>query len=842
MKKSEENTSEELRAQAEATALESTGQEETKVEGVNEEETQIVEQTSLLDLERGSAQETQVEELPDLEQGLAQEVVTAEDFDAALDVEEQFVIQDIEPDNPPVQETQLEATTIERGGVEETKEEEVGSAEISLGAPSDEESEDDKKVAAVEDIEAQLEATDVVIDIPTEASPAVAAEAPAEEPLPNMVWQAVKAAFRFKSDESLAREILQAKYPNDAAKVEQRVARLGAKKDEIERVVREDIYGKRAFNIDLEIPDNINEVQLKAYFKKVLNQYSSFSSQSLHDEYQKKPKSWFESNTTRARMVLIEATDKNITDIGKAILDSSPLERVVAVGLDDEKQTELKFKLLGLWEAKITQVEASETLAEGEAKYGTRLLETLKELNQKPEATRLDDFDLNELVGPHGFTETKDISYKSLQQELETTFGSKLDEIVLFGTDNDMAQELPILSKLADAHQYLAIRSENFAGEEVSKFWTVALKDVADPISHITAAKGPDEMLADGKHEVNPSFEKFFEDKGKEHGLEPENTAYLKNMFVSHSLYLTNLSPKLYATTITKAQSGINGKGALAVGEALPWGAVGRIIATAKGSRFAVNATMVDTANDIHHEEQEKLEAYKDLFDNLLEHYEKDSETVEEAYEKAIDQVFIAYKNIESGKEINEALDNGETLRLQSFIHANRTNITNERGILLIQPQPLVFAFGLAGVGLGVNNAINTFGDNGNNETNNQLEENTPYDEFLKKWLVTSLGVYGVSLATTVTSLLSQKTANAYHLVRWHRISARSRAENQKAQDIRQKGVDGVLATIKESRSLEKFAKLPTAQKIPTKRAAKTTVRNRANKDKAPIKSIFGNF
>lgn len=699
--------------------------------------------------------------------------------------------------------------------------------EVSSGVPFDEE--EKSEVREETDLEAQLEVSDTKQEVARNTTTETSGQ-PEGEATPNMVWQAVKAAFRFKTDESLAREILEAKYPDNPAKVAEEIDRLNNRKDTIESVVHEDIYGKRAFNIELEIPDNINEVQLKAYFKKVLNQYANFSSQSLHDEYQKNPKSWFESSTTRARMVLIEANDENITAIGKAILESSPLERVVAVGLDTEKQTELKFKLLGLWEAKITQIEASETLAEGEAKYGDRLLETLKEIHQKPEAVRLDDFDLNELLGPHSFTDQKDISYKNLQDELETTFASKLDEIILYGNDDTMAQELPVLSKEADAHQYLAIRADDFGAEEVSKFWTVTLNNIEDPYAHITASKGPDEMLENGKHQVNPALETFFENKGREHGLSQEDTAYLKNMFVSHSLYLTNLSPKLYATTITKAQSGINGKGALAVGEALPWGVVGRIIATAKGSRFAVNATMVDTANDIHHEEQEKLESYKDLFDNLLENYEKQSGNIEEAYEQAIDQVFVAYKNIESGREINEALNNAETLRLQSFIHANRTNITNERGILLIQPQPLVFAYGLAGVGLGINNAINTFGNN-NDQANTQQQETTPYDEFLKKWLVSSLLVYGASLVTTAASLFSQKTANAYHLVRWHRISARSRTEKKKAQDIRQKGVDGVFAAVKESASLQRLAKQPAAQKLPAAKKASQPLRKR------PVKS-----
>ncbi|WP_340200805.1 hypothetical protein [Ascidiimonas sp. W6] len=587
-----------------------------------------------------------------------------------------------------------------------------------------------------------------------------------EEEIPTSWSGRIKHLFGIKEDRDIARAVLERQNPGKPDFVNSELRRYIEREEIINALVHEDIHGARAFNIELEIPDLIYQNQLKEFFSRVLQQYSNFSGQSLIDAYANNPKGWVDSDSIRARLVIIEA-DNNIDKIAKAVLEASPLERIVIAGLDEAKQEVLKGELIRQWEARITTLDP-----EGSIGYEAKLREAL-ELGNEPNITdAMAHASVKTLMGPHAFVDTKDISFENMQRGLDTTFSTKIDEILLYGKDEGLANELPVLTKKSGADQYLAVRAEDFLeGENVSEYWTASLTG-EDALERLTSAKGPNEILSEGGHTVNPTLNTFFEEKGKDHGLKEEDVSYLKDMFLSNSLYPNNLSPKLYASTITKAQSGINGKGAVAVGEALPWGVVGRIIATAQGARFAVNATMFDTANDINQEEQEKMLTYKGMFNDLLLHYSKDkSLNKQEVYEKAAEDVFTAYKTIESDKNIIEHNNDAETLRLSSFIHANRTNVKNERGINLIKPQPLSFAYGVVATGVGIALAV----------TGTAVSIAFP---------ILGAAVFVGFAATLTASLLYQRSANAVHLSRWHRLSARARTSKKNAQDVRQKEAD----------------------------------------------------
>jgi hypothetical protein len=554
---------------------------------------------------------------------------------------------------------------------------------------------------------------------------------------------------------SKAAQIISAKYPDDQAKANEELNRYIHEHDGIAATIHNDIYGEDAFNIDLVVPELIHEGQLLDFFKTVLDQYSKFSSEAIERDYITKPKDWFESRSNRARLVLTEATNFNLKEMASAIVNASPLERVVPVGLDQDKQEAFKEVLIDEWQIKFE--------AKGD-EYKNHVLAALSEITQKPYTSDLGNYDLKELMGPHTFTENKDISFDNMSNELGTTFHSKIDEIILHGNNNKLAEQLPGLSKDAEAQQYLALKASAFATRGNSPFWTAHLEAEHEPLKVLVASKNPESILSPGKFSLNPDIERIFQEKATKHGLKEKDVNFLKGLFLDKSLYMNNLSPQLYATTITKAQSGINGKGAVVVGNALPWAIIGRIIATAYGARFSVNSTMIDTANDIHQEQQEHRLGYKNMFTQLAVHGQKNNQ--ESSFENAIDNLFATYAMVERSDEIINQTNKAEIERFYSLQHANEANQKNELGIKLLTPQPANFAYGVIATGIGL---AATFASGFNPST---------------VFPVFGASVFAGSTGLLAASLISQRNANL-DLSQWHRASARARQSSKNVQDIR---------------------------------------------------------
>ena len=556
----------------------------------------------------------------------------------------------------------------------------------------------------------------------------------------------------------LAEKILKETYPNNPELVEAELQLLDESIGYLNETVDNDINGKDAFNIELEVPDLISEPQLQAFFKKVLNQYSAFSKAGTLKNYADEPKDWFESKANRGRLVLTEAADTNLSEIAKSILSASPLENIVTVGLDEQKQAALKNELVAAWETKISTQENSEA-------YREKIMKVFSE-NAQEEVTDLNTVPLSKLMGPHSFTENADISFSNLSRELGSTFHLKIDEMILYGDSPSLAGQLPELAKKSGVIQSLAIKASPFEATGNSPLWTAALDGVDQPFEHLTSAKNPEDILGEGKFQLNPNFEQVFNDKVEEHGLSDLDAKFLKDMFISKSLYMNNLSPQLYATTITKAQSGLNGKGAIVVGDALPQAAIGRVVATAFGARFAVNSTMIDTANDYHQEDQEKMLPYRELFNDLL--IENINNNKENPLAEAMDKLCASYGEIEHNPDIVNNENKNRKWRVFALSHANETNKKNEAGIKWLKVQPLAFLYASITTPLGVGLAAASVATS-------------------IAFPITGASVFLASLGTLTTSLYKQKAANSKHMSRWHRASARARTAGKTCQDLRDK-------------------------------------------------------
>lgn len=576
----------------------------------------------------------------------------------------------------------------------------------------------------------------------------------------------------------------------------------------IDQLVTDDIFSERAFKLDLVKPELISEPYLDRYFQTVVESYAEYNRDSIEEGYGTDPSHWFDSEANRGRMVLIEATNENLQELAEATINASPLERVVAVGLDETKNDEFKAALLDSWERKINSQSNPE-------EYREKVLDALRKYSTTKDANSLEEFSIKDLSGPHAHTPDKNISYESLKISLGDSFSSKLDEIVLYGSDNNMANQVSELAHKAEVKQYVAIKSSGFTSED-SPFWIGAFnQEVTNPIQLLTSSKDSRDIFVksrEGKNETtarkgafskiknffwpgfdteviasktnnfnyNPRFESIFDNDG----LQEKDKEYLKALFAERSLYPTNLSPELYSSTITKTQSGINGEGAVVVGNALEEGNFGRQVATAKGVLFAVNATMFDTANDINLESQDKMLSYKKTFQNLIQFYKEDKKaSSEEAFELAAKDLVTIYSSIEKRNAITENEKRGKLNRIYTLENANKTNKKNRTGINLLLPLPIGVGYGAAATVTGLTLAITGFAAS-------------------IAFPVVGAVIFVTTTALLATSLRKQKKANADNLARWHRSSARAHASMRKAQDKRENFQKDIIEKLRSGISL----------------------------------------
>ncbi|MEO0528491.1 MAG: hypothetical protein AAFZ89_14760, partial [Bacteroidota bacterium] len=268
----------------------------------------------------------------------------------------------------------------------------------------------------------------------------------------------------------------------------------------MDNLVSSDIFSPRAFKLDLVKPELISIPYLERYFKTVIGSFTDFNKEGIEDGYDREPKKWLHSAANRGRLVLVEATDENLKQIADAMINASPLERVVAVGLDSEKQRALKKELLRSWKEKIAQQEEPQ-------EYKAGLLDALQQEENNSTVALLKDFTLESLMGPHAFTEEKDISYTYMQDQLDASFSSKLDEIVLYGDQNSLAQELPHLAMGAGAGRYLAIKAGEFNDESATQ-WTARFTNETDPLALLTSSKDPSSILKEDRTGENEGASK----------------------------------------------------------------------------------------------------------------------------------------------------------------------------------------------------------------------------------------------------------------------------------------------------------------------------------------------
>ena len=423
-------------------------------------------------------------------------------------------------------------------------------------------------------------------------------------------------------------------------------------------------------------------------------------------DYDKNPAAWMQSDASRARLVIIEATDSNAKELAKVVMDASPLERVLVVNLEGHRKENFETELRNLWSQKI---EASpEEYKEAFQKHFNDQSQNTEELV----ANRT----LEELLGPHLQKEDLDISYEAISGKFPDVMET-IEEVLCFGHDNSLSLKLPSLALTSDL-PYISVRAEGLPEDGSEHLWRFSTNDESSFLERVVAGQSVPNMIkgTDGSPNlasVSPDFEDCFKldavkarmaERGgipqeRIDNLQQEDLDFLKDLFVKEALYSPYVSPKSVTKIISKATSGIGAKGAKGVGGALMWNLVNRPVSTAKGVHFAVGSMTLDGGNDLLKEDLDQKTVYKKQFDKLLAAALEQGKSPKEAIQFATIELINNYCALEKENPVLHNLINekggAEEWRTIGLEWANKVKKTNEQGIKALWPMMPLFIIGV---------------------------------------------------------------------------------------------------------------------------------------------------
>jgi hypothetical protein len=398
---------------------------------------------------------------------------------------------------------------------------------------------------------------------------------------------------------------------------------------------------------------------------------------------------WSNSKDTRARQIFIEAKKPNIVAIATAIVNASPLERITIVGLTDELKKELHTAVKDTWK---TRLENNQTLKESFKKANNKTSES-------DLSSIIDNAPLDKLMGPHNSMEGLDISPESLERNFEH-YSSNVEEFIVYGTENALAEQAVHLSQAIDNMPYLTIKQEPFLEEENS-LWLLATKEDnhLDMVKLITNGEETAKILGAQVEDnydnatVSKAFNKSFDEI---QDIAEEDKNYLKSIFIEEGIYPPGLSPDAITKMISKATSALGASGAKSVGDALMWNMVNRPVSTAKGVDFAVGSMTLDGGNDLVKEALDKKIAYKEYYFAQLTDAILEGKNSNKAQQQAVQQLVSAYNKVEKSPEIKKEIKAAEKYRDVGLEHSNSVKKSNDAGVKWLKPLPISFGVGMS--------------------------------------------------------------------------------------------------------------------------------------------------
>ncbi len=200
--------------------------------------------------------------------------------------------------------------------------------------------------------------------------------------------------------------------------------------------LREDIRNikrQQDIELDVKVEGIIDLEKQRSYTMALFEEQAKQTELVSKNEYDKNPISWMQSASSRARLVIIEATQTNVKQLARVIMTASPLERVLIVGLEAEKMKDFETEIRSLW---------SQKLRDSSESYKKHFKDHFKEGDNdlRDIYGLVDNLPLKELLGPHLIKRDLDISYTELTNEFPH-FETSIEEILCFGNTDVLSKK-----------------------------------------------------------------------------------------------------------------------------------------------------------------------------------------------------------------------------------------------------------------------------------------------------------------------------------------------------------------------------------------------------------------
>lgn len=417
--------------------------------------------------------------------------------------------------------------------------------------------------------------------------------------------------------------------------------------------------------------DTTAEVAEK-YARDILTRVAQRELYSLSHDYQKDVDLWKESASSRSRLVIIEATSEtDFKILAEAIYSAAALDRVLVVGLDDDKKDKLTEGFKEYVQDKLSALKGNER----EEFKGRILKVTGHEIGDTSQDINFNNTSLNQFFGPHIHQEELTINSEFLKEKYPE-FEVNIEEVLLYANSEELAVALnPLgLALQEDGVPTLSIKSKEFTNEYTGEYECCGNNENS-LLNTVTACMSAKDILGvttrDGtkKYEnvtISPVYQNQF---AQLQGQNDEAIALLKDLIFDNALFEANMSPKRSTVTISKGSSKKDAQAGVNVADSLIYNLIlyPKNLATEaeEGCSFVVNDSGVDSLK----ENMAKRIAYREFFCERLQEHRKNhsADSSETPVKKASEDFIKLYHTIKGGSEINSLEEKAMTSRQASY-------------------------------------------------------------------------------------------------------------------------------------------------------------------------------
>lgn len=476
--------------------------------------------------------------------------------------------------------------------------------------------------------------------------------------------------------------------------------------------------GQSRFDFKIDAPiDKKKQLDLTFNLFRTQAQFKSDKSKEL---YRNDIGKWRDSGPSRARLVIIESHSAlPLGRLAKIIMEASPLERLLIVDLNEDKQSKLESELKKLWKEKFksqSHLNSIKKIIRESPSKGDRILDTtsIDEL--------IDTMNIAELMGPHLFQGEPRLGKDDLEGRHGQIFGN-IEEVLGYGTKNTFFKEITSLAtNISDGVPSLGIRARTDK-KNGKGAWTYIENDNNMLLEHIASSKAPRELLFENGDEskprvsMEPRLEALTSKKElvrimKKQGLasrkhiEDSDIDSLKKMLFEEPLHEPYISPNSLDTTISAATSIIQVNKAEDVAKELFKNIYGKFTSTAVELNYAIFGMTVDGGSDQIQENLRKTNSYKIFYQNVLNQLRAKGIGEKKAIRIAFAQTMDAYLGIEKlNSEIYKLLNSetgAEANRNFGLIYTNKVSRLNKIGLKILAVAPYLFVAGIVTIGVGI--------------------------------------------------------------------------------------------------------------------------------------------